>query len=252
MTLVNGDDRKLWKQQSDYVLLLLNTHIQATLSIMIRNQEDVKDLPHLIWRRLIAFYEDYALAQANASPIGVGLTQIRTSQLNTRMEFSAKFLGEINCFNELSNENMSSSTCLLYLNIAISENKVLNSKVARIKTDVQRSNIEKTKAGKTNTVKPLSKFKILIHQFIDEAIQLYGAQMLVRATSVKSQDAKHNLNYSYWDENKALTIIQWIVRMHLSRSDHVNYRSAIRIQSIARMHCFHSDYVDYQAAASIQ
>ena len=73
------------------------------------------------------FYEDSALAQANAILIGVSLIQLRTSQFNTRMEFLAKFLGEINCFNEFSDEKMSSSTCVSYLNIEISEDGVLNS-----------------------------------------------------------------------------------------------------------------------------
>ena len=196
-TLVDGNDKELWKQQSNYVLLLFNTHIQAPLGIMIRDQEAVKDHPHLIWQQLIDFYEDSALAQANASLIGVSLTQLRTSQFNTRMDFLAKFLGEINCFNEFSDEKMSSSTCVLYLNIAILEDKVLNSEVARIKTDAQRSNNKKTKAGKTKAVKKVRKFETLIRQFIEADIQLDGAKMLSRGAAAKAQKAKRNVFHNH-------------------------------------------------------
>ena len=91
-TLTNGNYRELWNKQCDYVNLLFNNHIKTSLTKIIRDDDSVKDRPHFIWQNLIAYYEDSAMTQSNASLIGIGLSQLRTSQFNSHMHFLAKFL----------------------------------------------------------------------------------------------------------------------------------------------------------------
>ena len=87
---------------------------------------------------------------------------------------------------------MSGSTCISYLNIAISEDKVLTTEVARIKTDEQRPSNKQNKSGKK-----VIKWKAFLLQFQAAAIQLNGAQMLARGTTVKAQSAKRNVYHTH-------------------------------------------------------
>ena len=91
---------------------------------------------------------------------------------------------------------MTDSTCISYLNIAISEDKVLNTEVARIKTDDQRPSNKKTKAGKKG-----NKWRALILQFQVAAIQLNGAKMLVLGTAIKAQSTKCNSFHTLFNFN---------------------------------------------------
>ena len=74
-TLTNGDDRELWNKQCEYVKLLFNNHIETPpLAKMIRDDDSVKDRPHLIWQNLVTYYEDSAMARSNASLIAICLS----------------------------------------------------------------------------------------------------------------------------------------------------------------------------------
>ena len=53
------------------------------------------------------------------------------------MEFLEKFLSKLNRYNDFSNEKMPYLTCITHLNMEISEDEVLNTKVAHIKIDDQ-------------------------------------------------------------------------------------------------------------------
>ena len=75
------------------------------------------------------------------------------------MEFLARFLSEIHHYNDFADEHMSSSTCLAHLNAAISEDEVLNAKVACIKININRPK------NKIMNGKKLNKLGILIVQF---------------------------------------------------------------------------------------
>ena len=52
-TLTNGNDRELWNKQCDQVKLMFNTCLKTPPAKMIRNDDSVKDRPHLIWRNLL-------------------------------------------------------------------------------------------------------------------------------------------------------------------------------------------------------
>ena len=246
-TLTNGNDRELWNKKFNQVKLMFNTCIKTPLAKMICNNDSVKERPHLIWKNIVAYYEDSAMAQSNPSLIAICLSQIHTSQFTLRMDFLAKFLSKIDCYNHFADKNMSHSICISHLNRAISKDKILNTKVTSIKKDEQHPSNKRNKTGKM-----LNIWITLLTQFPAAVIQLDGAQMLVRETAVKTQDVKHNLYNSHWDKNRASTIIQSAVWMHLSRLYSVNYQGARVIQSLARMYLFLSDYFDYQADARIQ
>ena len=122
-TLTNGNDKELWNHQCDYVNLLFNTHIKTLLAKIIHNDDSIKGRPHLIWKNLVAYYENYTLAKSNASLISIGLSQLRKSQFKSCMDFLANFLSLINHYNDFADKRMSRSTCISHLNRAISEDK---------------------------------------------------------------------------------------------------------------------------------
>ena len=164
---------------------MFSTHLKTSLAKMIRNDDSVKDRPHLIWQNLVAYYENSALAQSNANLIAIGLSKLHTSQFNSRMDFLAKFLSKIDRYNDFADKKMSHSTCISHLNRAISEDKILNTKVTSIKTNEQHPSNKMNKTGKK-----LNRWIEILLQFQAAVIQLDGAQMLVHGTAVKDQGAK--------------------------------------------------------------
>ena len=101
---------------------------------MICYDELVLNRPHLIWQKLVAFYNDSVPTHSNASLISIGLAALQNSQFDTRMDFLVKFLEELHYYNTYSEEMMAPATCIFNLNGAIAEDKILNSEVSRIKS----------------------------------------------------------------------------------------------------------------------
>lgn len=116
------------------------------------------------------------MAFFNASLIGIGLAQLWTSQFNTRMAFLEKFMDKLRQYITYDQSMMHLSTCIANLNIAISEDELLNSKVSRIKADEFFHNGNKT---------PKPKF-VTLYKYVQAAvIQLDSAKILARGTKVK-------------------------------------------------------------------
>ena len=65
--------------------------------------------------------------------IGIGISQLRTSQFPTHLDFLVKFMEEIRWHNIYAQAKMLPSKYIANLNLAIAEDEVLNSEVARIK-----------------------------------------------------------------------------------------------------------------------
>ena len=100
--------------------------------------------------------------------IGVSIPKLCTSQFPTRLAFLEKFMEEICWHNIYAQAKIPPSTCIANLNPAISEDEVLNSKVARIKAKECRCN---------NNNEPKSNFMTLYKYFWQAAIQLDKAKI---------------------------------------------------------------------------
>ena len=134
-TLTDGNDRELWNKQCYHVKLMFSTPLKSSLAKIIRDDDSVKDRPHLIWQNLVAYYEDSTMVRSNASLIDICLFQLCTSQFNLRMDFLARFLSKIDIYNDFADKKMSRSTCISHLNRAISKDKILNTKVTSTNKD---------------------------------------------------------------------------------------------------------------------
>ena len=74
-TLTNCYDREIWNKNCDHVNTMFNTHLKTSLAKMIRNDDSVKDRPHLLnWNNLVTYYGDYIVALSNASIIAICLS----------------------------------------------------------------------------------------------------------------------------------------------------------------------------------
>lgn len=188
--LKDGDDKELWNQQTDYVNLLFKTHLNTPMIKMIYDDSLVRHQPHKIWVNLITYYKDSSMAYSNASLIGIGLAQLRTSQFDTCMDFLAKFMEELHCYNTYAQARMPPSTCIANLNMETAEDEILNSKVSRIKVDDFCRNGNKT---------PKPHFLNLYKSVQTAAMKLDSAKILARGTKVKAAQADQQVYHSNWD-----------------------------------------------------